>query len=687
MINNIVVSINILDKSELINKIVKNSLPALEGDSLYFSKVSDQYGIISDRLDTKIKYYIEIIYVDDMALVNCISKNNINKYALLTSLNNLKEIENVKVIIDNFSNSLLSNNYEKLYIFENLLRMSIISELINEYKDSFKYYLKYIDHYGEKRTLISPKFNNIFHSADFNGLLKYIESNFLGGDEGNRYKEFIDDKEKLRELNNKDIFKNLRDKISDRYGFDKRREDILHFRNFIAHNKVIEDNLFESKCINSIENINNNLINNYINESIFKNLTLDTEALTNGTLILIEKQIENENEMKIYFMKILLELSIIPNIQSENKTLIHKDSNYEFTFYKIEGCNNVYIIFIKELCNELIVSIVEKTIKFIEKEAIELFYIFDFNSYLYNKSLYKEFNIFESILRAYLCILDINKNKAYLAEDNNTDYEKINRNKLIDKDKARLFLIENSSKQKDGNLINNKFFGEDTGKLRGYLTNYLDNNNSNSTVRDLINKYIAKGNKENDIKKKLFTVIEWDTNLQIVNNEWEKIEIYRNIVAHNNIIFKNESDSISILMRSVNKALLHSFISLLEQFYNLLIDCIEIDNLKICYSKSSVSYNDLNAMNDKIYYRNIILFLSKIFNIEINENIIFFNNELLKNIITEFRKEDIEINKEIIKEVIEKTFDSMLIKDGKDNRFYLEGEINRIMDEIENKWN
>lgn len=686
MINNIILSFNVLDNNNLIKKIVKNSFPAFEGDSLYFYKKFENYVIVYDNLNNEIKYYIEIVNIKDTALINYISKNSINKYTLLTSLNNLKEIENIKVIMDNFSNSLLNNNYEKLYIFENLLRMSIINELIDEYKDNFKSYLKFIDYYGDKRKSISTKLNNIFHSADFNGLLKYIENNFLGGDEGNRYKEFINDKEKLKELNDKDIFKDLREKIGINESFCKRKEEILHFRNFIAHNKVVEDNLFEAKCINTIDSINDNLLTNYINKSIFSNLELNKNLLINGTLILLDKEIENEDEMKIYFMKILLELGIIPDIKIENRMLINSDANYIFKFYKAKKCNNIYILFINELYKEKITHIVEKTIKFLEKDSMELYYIFDFASYSYNKVLYKEFNIFESILRAYLCILDINKNKAYIVEDNNNDLEKNNRKKLLDKDKARLFLKENSSNQKDGNLINNKFFEEDTGKLRGYLTNYLDNNNSNLTVRDLIKKYISKGSKEDVIKKKLFTVIEWDTNLQIINNEWEKIEIYRNIVAHNNIIFKNELDSISLLMESVNKALLHSFINLLEQFYNITTNCIEIDNLKICYNKSNINYEDLNGINDSMYYRSIILFLNQVFNIKLNDNILFFYNDLLRRII-DIEKKDVALNKNIIRDSMENIFCKILIKDGKNNKFYLEQEINKIMDEIESKWN
>ncbi|WP_406542352.1 hypothetical protein [Clostridium ljungdahlii] len=398
-INNLIISVSVMDNNKLINKIVKNSFVAFQGNELYMDTCSDKYIIVKDHIKPEIVYYIELAFKDNGALINYISELNIDKYSLLTSLKSIKEIDNIKIIVDNFSNTILVSSYQKLYILENLLRLAIVNELINEYKDNFKNYIRYIEHYEEKRKYLPNKLNNILQRTDFNSFLKYIESNNLGGNESNRYKEVIEDKEKLKELRDKDIFNNIKNVIGGNCAFNHVKETILHFRNFIAHNKVIEDDLFEKNCVGVIDKINQEIINTYMSNSVFNKLNFNENSIINGTLLLIEKELCGIYEQKIYFMKILLELNIISDINIENEMLVGENNEYKFRFYKLEMCSNLYVLYIEKLMPSHNSNIdMEKLIKYISKDSLDIYYIFDFSSNSYNKCLYKEFNFLKMVL-------------------------------------------------------------------------------------------------------------------------------------------------------------------------------------------------------------------------------------------------------------------------------------------------
>ncbi|WP_406542353.1 hypothetical protein [Clostridium ljungdahlii] len=288
-----------------------------------------------------------------------------------------------------------------------------------------------------------------------------------------------------------------------------------------------------------------------------------------------------------------------------------------------------------------------------------------------------------------MSVLDINKDKSFV-EGEGVSANENQRKKILKKDKERLFLKESSLKA--SNLINNEFFEEDTGKLRTYLTNSLDrNNNTNTTIKGLIDKYISNGNGI-ALKEKLFTVMEWDTNLQIINNEWETIETFRNIVAHNNIIFNCEYKNISSTMINVNKAIISSFIGLLNQFYGLAINIdINKQKLKINWKnnndgKTEIEYEDVNCMSEDSQYKALIIYIDTVFRLNLNKNIIFFNNEVLNDVIG--NKDVVDpYTKENFINGIQEIFKNILITEGQNNRHYLENQIDQIMTQIEYKWN
>ncbi|MBI6874898.1 hypothetical protein [Clostridium aciditolerans] len=699
-IKNLLIHIKLIERCDnFIDKIVKITNTAFQHTPTGQSNISSNTTMIKCLNSEDVLYIIEIKEDNEQALINIISKWEIDKYTLLNNIKSIKEISEVKLIVDNFSNKILSDNYQTIYKFENLIRICVLNELIKQYKSNFKDFLKYINHYDEKRNFLGRNINNILQRTDFDSILTYINNNNLGGNEIAQYKENIRNKENLKELKDTDIFKDLKNIIKGQKGFEDIQKYALNFRNFIAHNKIVEDDVF-LKYKSGIEQINKDLIEKYISNSNFGFLELTEENIVNSTLFLIDIEINNYEDAKMFFMKLLLEYGVIPaeirdidrqttinneDDKSDNYALLVENEMYKALFYKLEETEKTYTFYMNVKNNDLkkrIANRLSSVMDFLNNNQI--IYVFDFSSFKYNNALYKYFNYFENTLRAYLSIIEINKERIFTKDNGENLETKNNANSYKDidnRDKARVFLKPNNGNS--SNLINNQFFDKPTSDLKKYLVNPIDfENNSSNNIKSLINSYLNSKN-ESSLLKKIFTIIEWDEGLQLINNDWEFIEGYRNIVAHENIIFHDEYIEVKNKMEEVKNILINSILKLLDEFY-----CVKTNfefnekGLKLSYSGKNlnITFDDLRVEIDDCLYCKFIYFINNVSDINLYTDVIFLNDETVKNILSSSYVEG-KVNRELINNVFNSN--QLLIIEGKNNRYYIEKLINENMDKIE----
>lgn len=669
----------------------------------YITRDEDNY--MHFQLDDK-KFIVEHKPLNDTTkhIYNVFYDNAFNKRNFIKEIFFSQYVIDCITIFDTGSNKLLNNNYKELSQLENLLKYFLASRIADIQGDRV---FDIINGFIVK-AYIGEQYKKMITSLqrlELSELIKYINSNPLGGFEINILKSLsqINDEgenifsqeeiDKIRLKIKDNVFKDVKS-IIDEFGMI---DNTCEWRNSIAHNSCVEDEIFlkmaddikkltekiNRLCVN-IENINTKTT------SLSCMPELATIVSTNKTksniLLRIIELYNNFFENKLFNELVENKVDEKENTLffegSEIKIIIY-DINPEFEFEAENDSElNTYKVLIYFDENKRELNLNSELYKLLDEISEHYIVIFDTISDMLCNKLYKDINHVENLVRLYIKVSEV-----ILSQKSDSKIEK----KKIEKNNLRLQMDLNALKINTDankiNLINNDLYELDFIKLLDKLNSPLIEKNYSKLMEN------EEYTNIDDFNRSIADLSSLDDNIESIGMKWRELYRIRTMVAHSFILSYDSFLEYKNLYLEASEEIENAI-------YRLFTENIRGYNLSFSKSSGDISLSIEYLVNKYIlklvkndaveiscYISNNIIWkaINNIFKMNLNSDSIFLTNNIIKDLTT------VELDKLTVEELefeLEKLIKYYKLNLVNNSNIYmkLEKAISELLQEVANEY-
>ena len=595
-----------------------------------------------------------------------LSNNNLKIKSITNEINDIdKKISELKIILTSynkilFNSNVINENYSKEFLLNNNIyeifnkRENLKIKLKNQINNKKKLIEEIISHKNKIICKINEIDENLKMMKEEKKTIKSEIVNYIS------YKETL---ESVIKTNIHNILINVNK--CNNYNYVKENNNILYDNSW---NEILQLFSYEFNYINPIKcsvGITNdifNLLEPSINDNINNNNKSEQNLLLNTNKSTIIKNSNLNNNFKSYDESFYLNKSDI-YINKENINVFNLNQRYSLQNLLQVEINNIIIKISNNniIINDNIKNIANKIILKINEFGYNEKNIYlNLNNLMIYISFYLKKMYYESIISIKIKFInkdyknikkEFNKIKIFLIQDLNKYEKTINniKSKIVSFEKEIKEIEKNSSKEKDGNIINLteeeknyiqifKNINELNEKKNILLNDIEKYENDNNTITEEINiKMNQLLNNTNEIDNEIKEINNYIKNNQVnINKEISEYkkqisERYNNIKEYIKIYknkFKNNIYEYNIFIDSIKNSIKNKYFKELINLENL-FPSIDIDitnqnhfknnrkSKKVIFGDllSSRSFKELSVKNKKIS----------------NENSIISNNEIENN--------------------------------------------------------